>query len=105
MTAVPSSRVRTEASKQTASTKSRKLGNAHTVARNCSKETPPIRNGTASIGNRTSKSPKATSAALNSLLAKTSVAPRPLRNNRPSVCSRRSSAKMPAVSRGVRSTR
>ena len=35
------------------------------------------------MGNRASKSLKATSAALNSLLAKTSVAPRPLRNNRP----------------------
>jgi hypothetical protein len=103
--AVPSSRVITEASSETASANNIRSGNPHMMARNRSYGTPPIRNGRASIGKIASRFVNAIKAELRNLLANTSPAPNPLKNNSPSVWFRRSSASTPAVKIGARSTK
>src|SRR5215468_3936864 len=100
--AAPSSSVRTEASRLIVKEKSSRLGRQTMVAKNTGNETPPIKNGRAKSGNIASKSVNAMAAALTSLLKKISPEPNPLRNNSPSVCSRRSLDTSPEARRGAR---
>src|SRR5438552_663528 len=70
-TAAPSSSDSTEATNDAASTNSNRLGRQQVVATNNSKETPPIKKGSAIKGTTARKSANTRAAALNNLLTKT----------------------------------